>query len=465
MANESQDWHSYGDLNSFLDVLKKSNDLIEIRKEVSPRFEIGAILDELSEKGGPAALFTNIAGFAGKTTVGNVMGHRRRLAKVLGVEETKLIDAFMERKNQRILSVQVTEAPVKEVKIEANEVDLLHILPALIHHEKDSSPYLTCAVTFARDPETGYQSMCLHRVQIRSDKRLCVYLATPPLAQFFKKAQKMNKPLDIAVVIGPDPAVLMASITRCPEGVDKIEIAGGLRQKPVEMVQCETVNLSVPSNSQYVIEGTIQVGQVAAEGVFGESSGVYVEGDQSPVISVTHVSHRESPLYQALLPWSGEDDALFDLCFGSDLLENARRDFPFVRDLHMIPGTVNGHVIVSISEKCSPPMLRSAMIALLTRNRFIKKIIAVDEDIDVRNYKEVEWAVLTRFQADKDLILLPGVHGSMIDPSASPNGSTCKIGIDATFPEEQAILFQKIKIPEESRKRAIEILDSIKSDI
>ncbi len=457
MSHESQDWVGFDDVNSFLDSLKESNELIEIKDQVSPRFEISALLRELGDQTGPAALFTHVDGFPGHVVAGNLMGHRRRVARALGVQEDQLAATYLERKNRRIPPVVVNDAPLKQVTIDAQAVDLLRVLPALTHHERDVSPYLTCAVTFAKDPETGKQSMGLHRIQVQGSQSLLINLATPPLFHFLQKARELKVSLDAAVVVGPDPAVLIASVTWVPGGHDKVEIAGGFRQRPVEMVQCETVDLMVPAHSQYVIEGTIQPGDMAHEGVFGDSSGTYVEAE-SPVMKVTSVTHRENPIFQALQPWSSEEDVLLNLCFGSDLLEDVRKDYPFVRDVHLVSGTVCAHIIASVSP-CPRPACRSAIIALLTHNPFAKMAIVVDEDIDIRNYREVEWAMAMRFQADRDLILLPGVQGHDIDPSALPDGSSCKMGMDATFPKEQLSVFEKIALPPESKRRSREILN------
>ena len=459
MAQTPRPWTCYEDLQDFVDSLKATGDLIEIHESVDPRFEIGACLKTMGEKDGPAALFCHIVGFPGKKIVGNVMGHRRRLAKAFGVPEDGLVDHYLQRKRDRIPSIEVKEAPIKQVTLRGDDANLLRILPALIHHEKDASPYLTCAVTFARDCETGRQSMGMHRIQIQSHQQMGICLETPPLARFLQKAWERSKPLEAAVVIGPDPLVLVASVTWCPEGEDKIEIAGGLRGKPVEMVQCESVDLRVPAHAQYVIEGRIHPQEVAPEGIFGDSSGIYVEA-QSPIIRVTSVSHRKEPIYQALQTWSREDDALFDLCFGSDLLEEMRRPFPFVRDLYLIPGTVCGHVIISVAP-CSKPMLRNAMVAALIRNPFVKIATFVDNDIDIRNQSEVAWAVTTRFQADRDLVIVPGIQGTDIDPSASTEGATCKMALDATYMREQKRRFEKIDVPAESQKRVAEILKKV----
>jgi 2,5-furandicarboxylate decarboxylase 1 len=429
MVHGLGNWVCYDDLKDLVGSLREDNDLVEIAEEVSPRYEVGAILGALGEEGGPAALFTNVAGFPGKPIAGNILGHRRRLAKAFGVKDSELSDAFLERKVQRIAPVEVQHTP---------------------------------AVTLARDPERGHQSMGLHRIQVRSERSLGIYLATPPLSHFLQRAWEMEKALEVAVVIGPDPAVLVGSVIWCPDGYDKLDIAGGLRQKAVEVVACDTVDLRVPAYSQYVIEGRIEPGDVASEGTFGESSGIYAEGDKSPVIRVAQVSHREAPLYQALQTWSAEDDALLNLCYGSVLLADLRKEFPFVRDLHIITGTVCAHVIVSVSSH-ERPMIRSAISAALTRNPFVKMVIAVSEDIDIRNHREVEWAVATRFQADRDLILIPGLQGSVIDPSASADGSSCKIGMDATYPKEREKSYQKIAVPAGILKRAREIVDNVSS--
>ncbi|MEW5725919.1 MAG: UbiD family decarboxylase, partial [Thermodesulfobacteriota bacterium] len=410
----------YEDLAAFLEALREDGDMLEIDEEVDPRFEIGAVLRELGEREGPAAMFTKVAGRAGKVVVGNVLGHRRRAARALGVSVADLTETYLARQKLRLPPERTENAPVMAVRVGQDDLDLFQALPALTHHGKDTSPYLTCGVTLARDPETGRPSMGLHRIQVQSKNRLGIYLATPPLSHFLQKARLLNRPLEVATVLGPDPAVLLAAVTWCPEGDNKLEIAGGLRGKPVPVVRGGTVDLLAPAQAQYLIEGVIHPGETAPEGVFGESSGIYVKGALSPVIRVQALYHRERPLFQALQPWTGEDDTLLNLCFGSGLLEDLRKKFGLVKDLHLIPGTVCAHAVISVADG-PRPLVRSALTSLLTGNPFIKMAIAVNDDIDPRNYREVEWAVATRFQADRDLILLPGLYGSVIDPSAGPD--------------------------------------------
>lgn len=451
-------WTGYEDLNSFMEDLKKNDELVEIDKEMAPGLEIAHLLGALGDRGGPAVLFNNVRGFPGTKIVGNIMGHRRRIAMALGTDELHLIDTFIERVQQRIAPTEVDDGPVKDVVIKKPDVNLTKLLPAMVHHEKDAAPYLTCAVTFARDPETGLQSMGMHRIQILSKNTMTICLASPPLADFLAKAQKMGKDLEVAVALGSDPGIMIASVVWCPSGVDKLEIAGALNQQSVEIIPAETVHLRVPSQAQYIIEGMIHPNELASEKQFGDSSGIYVKDVASPVIHVTSLSHRESPIFQELQTWSAEDDALFDLSFGTKMLQDAKQIFPFVLDVCLAKGTCAAQVNVKFAPVAAA-YRRAAICYILSTNPFIKSVIAVDEDINPRNPSQVEWALATRFQADRDLILLPNLQGSIIDPSAGPSGITCKVGIDATYPKEKEAEFEKIDVPEDIKKRVSKILE------
>ena len=449
-------------VSGFLDVLRESDDLMEISEPVAPRFEIGAVLGMLGEQAGPAALFTNVAGYPGVRVVGNVLGRRRRLAQALGVGEGELSRVYLERRKDRLRPHVVARRTEGSTTKTGTDVDVFRQLPALTHHEGDSSPYLTCTVAIARDPDTGELNMGLHRVQVRSERTLAIYLQTPPLSGFMERARRQARPLQIALVNGIHPATVIAAVTWCPQGQSKLEMAGGLLGGPLALVECQAVDLQVPLDSQYLIEGVIEPEHRGAEGVFGESSGIYVEGVESPIVQVKSLTWRRDPLYQGLQPWSSEDDALFNLCFGSDLLERLRVDFPFIEDLHVVGGTVCAHVVVRVGQ-CSPESLRAVMEEALTHNPFVKKIVAVNDDIDIRSAREVEWAVATRFQAGRDLLVLTGIPGSPIDPSTGRGGLTTKIAVDATFRTEQWAAFHRVSIDSGSSRRARSIIDGIVS--
>lgn len=451
--------YPYDGLKDFIAALSREGDLIEIEDEVNCRLEIAAILESLGQKGGPAAVFKKVKNHSGTVVAGNILGHRRRMAKALGVSVAEMGRFFLAGKSRRIAPVEIKTAPVREFVYRGNEVNIARDMPVLFHHEKDTSPYMTCAVTFAKDPKGGGQSMGMHRVQVRAERTLAICLATPPLSRFLKEASDTGKPLEVAVTIGLDPALLIASVASCPEGEDKIEIAGALRQKPVEMIKCQTVDLRVPAYAQYVLEGTIQPGNQAREGTFGESSGIYVREVESPLIDVNVLYHQKDPVYQALQPWSSEDNEYFNLCFGADIMARLQRDFPFVVDVYLAPCTISGIVLLSVKAFSPAALVRSAVAAALTASPFIKMVIAVDEDVDLRDPRQVDWALATRFQADRDLIILPGVYGSVIDPSVSADGASCKVGFDATIPGKPREVFERITIPTEIQHRAKELLN------
>ena len=232
---------------------------------------------------------------------------------------------------------------------------------------------------------------------------MAIYLATPPVSRYLQKTHMKGKPLEIAVIIGPDPAVLMASVTWCPEGIDKLQIAGGLKGRPIEIAECEELNLTEFRRiANMSSKGSFALAILSGM-VFLGGSGIYSEECGSPRVEVSVVSHRDQPLFQALQPWSSEDDALLNLCYGTDLFERVRSEFSFVQDLVLGSGTVGGHCILAVRE-CTRPMMFSAMASIFGRNFFVKRVVVVDDDIDIRNYKEVEWALATRFQADRDHI-------------------------------------------------------------
>jgi len=447
----------HDDLNQFLKDIKQAGDLIEINEPVSPKFTMGAILKKLGEGMGQAVLFADVTGYPGHVVAGNLLGHRRRIAQAFRVREEEIAKTYVERKNHRVSPVVVDSSPVKEVTYKADDLDLLENLPALTHHEKDASPYLTTGVIFAKDTESGGQSMGLHRIQVLDGQRLAMELATPPISMFMEKSWQLDKAFEIAIVIGPDPAVTIAAVTRSPKGDDKIEIAGGFRQKAVEMVKCDTVDLTVPAHSQYLIEGIIEQNAMVHEGPFGDSTGTYLE-KESPMMKLTAFSHRKEPIFQALQTWSSEDDALLNLCFTSDLLQEIGVGYPFVRDLHMVSGTLFNHIVASV-DTTTRAAKRSAMTALLNGNPFVKQIVLVDKDIDIRSFREVEWAMATRFQADRDLLVLTDIQGSYIDPSVAPDGTASKIGMDATYPNDQIQRFEKITVPAENVELARKILE------
>lgn len=445
---------AYRDLRDFLQALEEEGELLKIKEELNARFELSAILKLIND--GKAVQFDNITGYPGKKAIGNILGTRRRIAMFLGVAEETLTQSFMERKGQQIAPRVVAEAPVQEVIIKDN-IDLVSLLPALTYHEKDISPYLTSALTIARDPETGVQNMGLHRIQLKGGNRLGTLLANPPVATFWQRAEQAGQGLEVAIGIGVDPAMILGAMTKATaEGPDKIAVAGGLKGEAIELVPAESVNLLVPARAEVILEGRVIPKYREQEGPFGESTGHYFQFE-NPVIEIHTVTHRRDFLYQFIQVWGAEPDVILSLGVSSDNLSSLKRMVPIIKDINFSPGTCMFNAVASV-KGATPAEVRRLMALILSMDQRIKQIIIVDDDVNIFDMREVQWALATRFQADRDMLLLTGLKGYVIDPSVGADGFTAKIGLDATKKGEDLSRFEKITIPAESVARAREAL-------
>lgn len=451
---------AFQDLRGFLEYQHRKGELLTVREEVDRKFELSAVLRKVATGEGPVVLFENIKGFSGIQVVANVLGSRRRLTEALGCSGGELLETFIKRRNQPVEPVVVDSGPVQEV-IHKGDIDLQRLLPAPVFHEKDAGPYLTAGIAIARDPETGQQSMGIHRVAIKGKERLGIFLANPPLSNYLARAEKLGQPLDIAIALGVDPLLMLASIVKhTPGDPDKFAVAGGLRGEAVKLVRAASVKLNVPAFAEIVLEGQVLPGVREGEGPFGESTGHYFSND-SPVIRVTAVTHRRNPLLQVVLPWAMEPDMLLSLGSGSEVYAGLKALAPKVRDLALVPGTCTFHAVVAV-EEASPGEVRRIINLALNLDRRMKQVTVVDDDVDVHDFREVAWAVATRFQADRDTVILTGLDGYVIDPSVQPGGATAKMGLDATKKQRDANTdsYEKIRVPEYARVRAEAILAS-----
>ncbi|KON81522.1 UbiD family decarboxylase [Azoarcus sp. PA01] len=418
---------AYSDLRAFLADL--GDDLRHVRDEFDPRFEIAAVLRSLPA-GAPAVLFDDIRGYPGARVAGNLIASRPRLARALGTTAERLAQTWLQRKEQGVTPVVTTgAAPVKEVVHRAPD-DLLSLLPILTHHEKDAAPFITTGVVLCTDPETGRRGMGIHRMMVKGGRRLGILLANPPLPQFLARAEAAGRPLDVAVALGLEPATLLASVVKVgPLVPDKMAIAGALRGAPVELVRAETVDVEVPARAEIVIEGRMLPGVRELEGPFGENTGHYFS-NVSPVIEVSAVTHRDNFIYPGLCPWSAEVDALLSLAAGAELLGQLQALIGGVVDLELAAGTSGFSAVIAVHD-CTPADVRRLVMLALNLDRRLKIVTVVDDDVDIRDPREVAWALATRYQPARDTVVIHGCEAYVIDPSASGNAAS-KVGFIAT---------------------------------
>jgi len=443
---------SFKDLRGFVDRLEKEGELVRIKEELSTEYEIPAAIKHVARYEGQAVLFEKVKGYD-TPIVGNLLGSQRRLAMAFGVKEDQLEEAYMARVQNPVKPKMVRQAPVQEVFVDS-DIDICRTIPVLTHHEKDAGPYMTSAITVAKDPETGIRGMGLHRIQVKDKDTIGILLATPPLSYFLTKADQQDTPLEIAVVSGADPLTFCAGVFFAPEGVDKFDIAGGFAQAPVELVKCHTVDVEVPANAEFVLEGYLIPRRREKEGPFGESTGYYLAYN-SPVFKIKAISHRAKTLYHALMPFDAEEEVIMGMMMLPHKLGAIQKALPQVEVRKMKMRATGEICIVQIDKRSDQDSLK--VIDHLLSDTATKIVVVVDGDVDISDLNEVAWAVATRVRPDRDIAIKPDLPGMTIDPSVAgvelePDvlrqpGITAKVGIDATKPLKELERFERIDVP------------------
>lgn len=447
-------------LREFMDGLKQQGELLSLQEPFDPKFEISMLISELAKRKAPAILFEKVKGFR-IPVIGNCFGTLKRLGLALGIEEQRLLEGVAQRQEQGLAPVSIPEDGPWPVQVPQAKVDLLKVLPALSHYSKDSGPYITSGISSARDPVTGLTGRGLHRMEVRSKNTLGISLLNPPLSDIYQHHKREGTKMEIATVIGVPPAVFIASIFKVPRGTDKLSVAGGLLGEAVETTPAWAVDVDIPAHGEIVLEGTIDPADKEEDGTLGESSGYYMAFGKSPTIHVTGLRHRKGALYHAVVPWTHEVDNLLYLVHGLDFIPKMKRDIPSLRRIHLVPLTFGSHVVMSIDSDHRGEIRRALALALSFTS--VKKAVMVDTDVDPADDLEVEWAVATRFQADRDLIVIPELRSQPIDPSARWTGEgflTAKMGLDATRPGKEG--FEKIDVPEAVKRRLSAVLKDLK---
>jgi 2,5-furandicarboxylate decarboxylase 1 len=432
------------DLRHFLSVLQKNGELLPVSEEVDLRYEICEFLRQADRVQAPALLFEHVKGHSMRV-VGNLAGTKKRLALAFGLRsEEKLLEVYKKRRGTAGKPRRVKDGPVKEVVLRSGKRIDLNALPIPTYHEDDGGPYITCGILTSKDPISGLRSMGLHRLHVKGSRRLGVHLANPPISHFVAKAEEQNRALDVAISLGVHPILLLASIVSSPSE-DKVAIASSLLGTSLTLTQCETSDVDVPAYAEVVIEGKVLPRLREPEGPFGETSGYYFS-DQSHVIEVTAITHRKNPILQALHPTSQEVALLCGPAGETETIQMLRAKGFDVTDLALSAASGRTHAVLSLRKRHeSEP--RQLLHFLLAGVPFIKHAVVLDDDVDVHDAGDVEWAMATRIQGDEDLIVIPGLRGRSIDPSKKDGLLTTKVGIDATVPISARNRFKRIGVP------------------
>jgi UbiD family decarboxylase len=422
--------------------MEAKGEVLHVKEGLSPRFEIAAIMKAFDK--GPILFFENIKGSRTKV-VANVCATRERICRALNIDKEELYARLVHAWKNPTKPKIVKDGPVKEAVTEKVRISEI---PILTHFEKDAGPYITSAIISARSPDKTIENVSIHRLQVLGEDELAIRLVPRQLHKLWTMAKEANQDLDIAISIGLHPAVSLAATAPLPFGISEYHVANTLLEGKFRLVECEHVEAYAPAEAELVLEGKLSTSEEAEEGPLVDITGTYDVKRKQPTIKIVGAMHRQDYIYQALLPSGNEHKLLMGLSREVAIWEATSKVVPKVRAVNLSSGGCGWlHAIISI-EKQTEGDGKNALLAAFSAHPSLKHAVVVDTDIDIYNLEEVEWAIATRFQASEDLIIVPNVRGSTLDPSADQEmGTTTKIGIDATRPlTKPKEKFEKAKI-------------------
>lgn len=432
-------------LRDWLDRLASTGRLAVTRPGISLEYELAAVANRLD--GRQASFFPRPGGHP-VPVVSGLTSDRDWMAEAMGVRPSELLPRFQEAAANPLPCQEVAEAPVQDVV--HTEVDLTRILPLPTHNEHDSGPYITAGLLISRNPRNGIQNVSIHRLQLNGPDRLGVLLLPRHALSYLQMAEEAAADLEVAVVIGVDPLSLLASQAIAPLDADEMEIAGALQGAPMPVVRCRTNAVRVPAEAEIVIEGRILRETREEEGPFGEFPQYYGERAPRHVIQVDAVTHRRDPIFHTIVGGGLEHLLLGGIPREATLLAHLQRSFPSVRDVHLSKGGVCRYHLHVQMQKRSEGEAKNVILGAFGGHYDIKQVIVVDPDVNIHDPREVEWAVATRFQADRDLVVIADSQCSRLDPSTR-DGLGTKMGLDATIPlGVSEMRFKRIAVPGEA---------------
>jgi UbiD family decarboxylase len=411
-------------LRSFLQKARHEGQLAVVADQVDPYLEMAKAIDRLE---GPPILFEDVTGYE-NSVVASVCGARESLALDLGVDTTQLLFTLAKALDNPVEPEIVPAGPCQEVVDQRVDLDTL---PILSHLPQDGGPYITAGVVVTRDPQHG-RNVSFHRLLRLDSQRLVARLVEGRGTDSL--VSRSSADVEVAICIGNSPAVLAAAATSPPEGVDEFAIANAL--SPTPLVKCRTVDLEIPADTEIVLEGHITKA-TAPEGPFLDLTGTMDIVRPGPIVEIACLTHRRDAIYQALLPGGLEHKLLMGLPREPTIYTEVSKVCRCV-NVVLTPGAGTWlHAVVQI-EKRSAHDGRQAIEAAYRGHPSLKHVVIVDDDIDIYDLQDVEWAIATRFQAHRDLVVLENQPSSSLDPSAThipgEKTRTTKMGLDATIP-------------------------------
>jgi len=432
---------NWKDMREFLEFCDKKGEVIHIKEEVDPEWEVNGITRMVLQELGPCVVFDRIKG-ADYPLVTGLIASDNRFLWSLGMEKWDEFNEEWMRRTEKLIPPKIVKDGVcQEETIKESDIDLNRICNVK-WHQLDRSPFPgTLSISVTKDPDTGAQNAGIYRME--TQERNTLGWGAPEYThgrQHYIKYERMNKPMPMAVVTGVDPVIEIAGATRTPPDIDEFHLAGALRGEPVEMVKCKTIDIEVPASAEWVFEGFIYPGvrKMEKTGWFGEYTGHYGEARSLPVFEIKLITHRKNPIYQGTREQWYPSESFFanGRTSQAEAYRTLKKLVPGLIDLRC---NVAYEAIAKIDKlfKGHPQQVIDAIWGA-TYGRY-KHVIVVDKDIDIWDYESVHWALSTRVKADRDVFIAPRRAGQWLDPASSlrEKGWQAGLGIDATLPTEE----------------------------
>jgi len=449
------------DLRSFLGKLEQRGQLRRISALVDPDLEIAEISNRLLQSGGPALLFENVKGSRIPVVV-NLLGTVERVCWAMDMENQseleelgiklgklqspkppkkisqaidfgKILFDVVKSRPQKIL---FGTAPCQEVVLTGDQVDL-NILPLIRPWQHDAGKVITLGLVITKDPENGIPNVSVYRLQQQSNNTMTVHwLSIRGGARHLRKAAEMGKKLEIAIALGVDPLLILAAATPIPVDLSEWIFAGLYGGEGVQLVKCKTLDLEVPAQAEFILEGTITPGEVLPDGPFGDHMGYYGGVEDSPLVRFQAITHRQNPIY--LTTFSGrppKEEAMMAIALNRIYTPILRQQVTEITDFFLPMEALSYKAAIISIKKAYPGQARRAALAFwsaLPQFTYTKFVIVVDESINIRDPRQVVWAISSKVDPVRDVFILPQTPFDSLDFASEKIGLGGRMGIDAT---------------------------------
>ncbi|MDL1867377.1 4-hydroxy-3-polyprenylbenzoate decarboxylase [Betaproteobacteria bacterium PRO4] len=451
----------YKDLRDFIAQLEQRGNLKRVKTAIDPRLEMTEICDRLLKQAGPAVLFEQPTGHT-IPVLGNLFGTPERVALGMGqtsvsaLREVGKLLAYLKEPDppkglrdaweklpvlKQVLNMaprQLTSAPCQEIVWEGDDVDLGK-LPIQTCWPGDVAPLITWGLTVTRGPHKPRQNLGIYRQQVIAPNKVIMrWLAHRGGALDYRDFCQTNpgQPYPVAVALGADPATILGAVTPVPDSLSEYQFAGLLRGAKTEVVKCLTHDLQVPASAEIVLEGYIYPDETAVEGPYGDHTGYYNEQETFPVFTIERITMRRDPIYHSTYTGKPPDEpAILGVALNEVFVPLLQRQFTEITDFYLPPEGCSYRLAVVSMKKQYPGHAKRVMFGIwsfLRQFMYTKFIIVTDDDVNIRDWKEVIWAMTTRVDPVRDTLIVENTPIDYLDFASPVSGLGSKMGLDAT---------------------------------